>query len=154
MDNLFPVLYFFLQAKPCLNSMKLFQKLITLFFLIVLVSIVGSLYVGSGLPTPWAKPTEKAYEKLNRSNLKTISELLIPLKKDQAGLSWEVLKNYDFINEIKYELPSNIPFTMYETPQGKLHIIVSGNTKDRMGMLWGLTADGNVIKYFAEDSKE
>lgn len=119
------------------------------------VFYIISFYPFSGLPMPWSKVSFEAYERLNYRNLSQLAGLVeyVNNRNEKFVLSWETLKkaalekNFEFYEDIALELPKKERFLLYDKPKGTLQIVISGNTRDHCGLVWGVTKNGQIIKY-------
>jgi hypothetical protein len=136
------------------------RKIITWTLFVFLLITFGGLYAVSGLPRPWAKPTQQAYDRVNYSNLHLLASL-IQKCHSEGPYSWDLLKNNSketvdsvILEEARHEVQREGPlclFQIHEKPQGDLKIVVTGQARDHTGMVWGITASGDIIKYKPKD---
>lgn len=127
------------------------NKIVLILVVLVLLLVSMSLLFYSGLIPTSISPI--AYERLNYSHLKTLSEIVNLATNDTTPEKWNlaVFQKYaDNIEDFIYELPDKQRYSIYPRPISNLQIILSGNKKDELGMIWAITEKGDLIKIPAD----
>jgi len=115
--------------------------------IVILLALAWSLLNISGLIPTAISPI--AYEHVNYSNLKSLSEIVILAAEENTEIKWDrdVFSKYsNSVSQLMSELPDKQQYAIYMNPVTELNIIISGHKKDDLGMIWAVTDKGRIIK--------
>lgn len=137
-----------------MKPVKITTTILIVISIIILIAFAWGLINVSGILPTAISPI--AYERLNYSNLRALSEIVILIKKDTPDVKWdiELFNKYSDNNQnIMCELPNKQQYSIYIKPVSDFNIIISGHKMDEFDMIWAVTDKGDVIKISASELK-
>jgi hypothetical protein len=120
--------------------------------LIILLGVAVLFPVCRSLPKPF-KVTEEAVQRHNIVQLMNMAKIITEKEPGHQNIAWSKER---FTEKLKAtygdfylaEEPGGAPFNVHDKPYGEFQLVITGNRVDKFGMVWGLSADGQILKFF------